>query len=97
MQLKQFASVNLEDQLELFDSWADKFQKLSMFYLTFHGSQQVEKVLDAMGHAVYIYDIGHVIIDNIQFMMGMNARGVDRFYAQDLASYTKVTHKKKGL
>ncbi len=115
MQLKQFSAVNLEDSIESFDAWADKFQRLSMYYLTFHGAQevrlclimtlevtadytltdwtasftlcQIDKVLDAMGHAVYIYDIAHVIIDNIQFMMGTGpGRGMDRFYLQDLVS-----------
>ena len=43
----------------------------------------MSKVLDAMGHAVYIYDIAHVIIDNMQFMMGV-AGGLDRFHQQDL-------------
>jgi twinkle protein len=41
MQLKQFSAVNLEDNLDLFDLFADKFQKLPMFYLTFHGAQEV--------------------------------------------------------
>ena len=38
-----------------------------------------------MGHALYVYDIAHVIIDNIQFMMGMNSNkgGCDRFLFQD--------------
>ena len=41
-------------------------------------------VLDAMGHAMYVYDIGHVIIDNVQFMMGLGDKpGMDRFYLQD--------------
>ncbi|TRY62956.1 hypothetical protein TCAL_13733, partial [Tigriopus californicus] len=84
MQLKQFSAINLEDHLDQFDPWADRFQRLPMYYLAFHGSQKVDLVLDAMGHAVYIYDISHVIIDNIQFMMGMSAKGVDRFYTQDL-------------
>lgn len=39
-----------------------------------------------MGHAVYIYDIAHVIIDNIQFMMGMQGKPLDRFYLQDMVS-----------
>ena len=40
-----------------------------------------------MGHAVYVYDIGHVIIDNIQFMMGAGGKGaVDRFLVQDIVS-----------
>ena len=42
-----------------------------------------------MGHAVYIYDIVHVIIDNIQFMMGVGGgfsggRILDRFHLQDV-------------
>lgn len=37
-----------------------------------------------MGHAVYIYDIAHVIIDNIQFMMGSGTNGMDRYFTQDL-------------
>ncbi len=41
MQLKQFSATNLEDNLDQFDSWADKFQKLPMYYLTFHGAQEV--------------------------------------------------------
>ena len=36
-----------------------------------------------MSHAVYMYDIAHVIVDNIQFMMGMEAGRVDRFFHQD--------------
>ena len=46
---------------------------------------QYDQVLDAMAHAVYLYDISHVIIDNIQFMMGMSNSN-DRFFAQDMVS-----------
>ena len=84
MQLKQFSEINLEEHIEQFDKWADKFSKLPMYYLTFHGAEEVDKVLDAMGYAVYVYDIGHVIIDNLQFMMGSNLKTLDRYYAQDM-------------
>ena len=40
-QLKQFSAVALEDNLEKFEYWADRFQKLNMYYLTFHGAQKV--------------------------------------------------------
>ena len=94
MQLKQFAGINLEDQLENFDEYADRFSRLPMFYLTFHGAQDIEKVLDAMGHAVYVYDIAHVIIDNLQFMMGSsNIRSMDRFYVQDMVSKIIFSYK----
>jgi twinkle protein len=41
MQLKQFAQINLEDHLDQFDAYADRFQRLPLYYLTFHGSNQV--------------------------------------------------------
>jgi twinkle protein len=41
MQLRQLAAVNFEDHLDQFDKWADRFQKLPMYYLTFHGAQEV--------------------------------------------------------
>jgi twinkle protein len=39
-----------------------------------------------MSHAVYVHDIQHVIVDNLQFMMGTSGfdRGkMDRFLIQD--------------
>ena len=39
-----------------------------------------------MSNAIYLYDVSHAIIDNIQFMMGMTNKNLDRFYAQDLVS-----------
>ena len=44
---------------------------------------KVDKVLDAMGYAIYLFDIAHVIIDNLQFMLGSEPIGMDRFHAQD--------------
>jgi len=83
MMLKQFGLVNLDENLEEFDKVAEKFQKLPLFFTTFHGTQEVELVLDAMAHAVYVHDIAHVIIDNIQFMVGSNGGHMDRFTKQD--------------
>ena len=44
-----------------------------------------------MAHAVYLYDISHVIIDNIQFMMGMSTN-YDRFFAQDMVRQCIVNY-----
>jgi twinkle protein len=39
-----------------------------------------------MSHAVYVHDITHVIIDNMQFMLGSAGSGTfDRFGVQDQA------------
>jgi len=83
MMLKQFSLTDLDNNLQEFDKVAEQFSQLPMFFTTFHGTNEVEKVLDAMAHAVYVHDIAHVIIDNIQFMIGSGNGGVDRFTKQD--------------
>ena len=41
-----------------------------------------------MSHAVYVHDIAHVIVDNLQFMLGVDSSpsstALDRFYRQDV-------------
>jgi len=41
-------------------------------------------VLDAMEHAVYTYDVEHIILDNMQFMISGQARGYDKFELQGI-------------
>ncbi|XP_019965295.2 twinkle mtDNA helicase [Paralichthys olivaceus] len=81
--LTQFAMQRLEENLEQYDFWADKFEELPLYFMTFHGQQNIKAVLDTMQHAVYLYDINHVVIDNLQFMMGQENLSVDKFAVQD--------------
>jgi len=83
MMLRQFGLVNLEENLGEFDKVAENFSKLPLYFTTFHGTQVVDDVLDAMSHAVYVHDIAHVIIDNIQFMIGSTSSAMDRYTRQD--------------
>ncbi|NXK57150.1 PEO1 protein, partial [Chauna torquata] len=76
--LTQFATRRLEDQLELYDEWADRFEDLPLYFMTFHGQQNIKTVIDTMQHAVYMYDITHVVVDNLQFMMGHEQLSTDR-------------------
>ena len=84
--LQQFAGCSLDENLHLFDTWADKFEKLPIYFMTFHGQQSIKIVMDAVEHATYVHDIAHVIIDNVQFMMGITEdyKHMDRFWAQDV-------------
>ncbi|KAG5262717.1 hypothetical protein AALO_G00278090 [Alosa alosa] len=81
--LTQFSMQRLEDNLEQYDAWADRFEELPLYFMTFHGQQSLKVVLDTMQHAVYLYDISHVVIDNLQFMMGQENLSVDKFAVQD--------------
>ncbi|CAM9388280.1 unnamed protein product [Lampetra fluviatilis] len=81
--LTQYARQRLESNIDSYDEWADRFEDLPLFFMTFHGQQNIKTVLDTMQHAVYMYDISHVVIDNLQFMMGLQNPSMDRFTMQD--------------
>ncbi|XP_048194388.1 twinkle mtDNA helicase [Perognathus longimembris pacificus] len=81
--LTQFAVGRLEEQLDKYEEWADRFEDLPLYFMTFHGQQSIRSVIDTMQHAVYVYDVCHVVIDNLQFMMGHEQLSTDRIAAQD--------------
>ncbi|KAK7088065.1 hypothetical protein V1264_022035 [Littorina saxatilis] len=82
MMLTQFSQCNLSKNLGDFGPWADKFEELPMYFMTFFGQESIRKVIEAMSHAVYVHDIAHVVVDNLQFMMG-TGEWADRFSKQD--------------
>ena len=88
MMMTQFAKMRIEDDLESFDIVADAFSTLPMFFMDFHGEQSLSSVLDTMSHAVAQHNINHILIDNLQFMIGneCNKRlaGMNRFDYQDI-------------
>ncbi|KAJ0411941.1 hypothetical protein ATCC90586_009898 [Pythium insidiosum] len=83
--LTQLAGRSLRGDVRAFEAVADKFEALPMYFLRFFGSTDVDEVLDAMEYAVYAYDVQHVLLDNVQFMMAGQGRGYDKFERQDAA------------
>ncbi len=94
--LKQYARGSLilqkdqdkQKQLEAIEVLADKFQELPMYFMKFHGGSDVDDVIDAMEYSVYVHDVQHIILDNMQFMLSRNSRGFssfDKFDMQDIA------------
>lgn len=83
--LQQFVGKPLDQSIEEFDTWANAFETLPIYFMTFHGQQVMKVVMEAIEHAQYVHDIHHVIIDNLQFMMGTmdESRHMDRFWKQD--------------
>jgi len=88
MMMTQFAKMKIQDDLESFDIVADAFSTLPMFFMDFHGEQSLSSVLDTMSHAVAQHDINHILIDNLQFMIGNECNkhlaGMNRFDYQDI-------------
>ncbi|CAM1295977.1 C10orf2 (predicted) [Pycnogonum litorale] len=85
MMLTQFSRMSMQKNLLKFDYCADRFEALKLYFMTFRGPESLKMVLGAMHHAVYVHDIQHIVIDNLQFMIGTteNSR-FDRFHEQDL-------------
>ncbi|KAJ2505186.1 hypothetical protein GGF44_002166, partial [Coemansia sp. RSA 1694] len=86
--MSQFAKRDVSKVPGDIDYWSRKFEQLPMYFLKFHGSTNPDTVLETMRHAVYAYDVKHIIIDNLQFMMSMQAKGMDKYDAQDAAIAT---------
>ncbi|KAJ2806033.1 hypothetical protein H4R20_001849 [Coemansia guatemalensis] len=84
----QLAKKDLSKSPLEVDYWSRKFEQLPIYFLKFHGSTKPDTVLETMRHAVYAYDVKHIVIDNLQFMMSMQAKGVDKYDAQDAAIAT---------
>lgn len=66
---------------------ADRFSQLPFHFLKFHGGSDVDDVLDAMEYAVYVNDVQHIILDNMQFMISRKegTSTWDKFDVQDIA------------
>ncbi|XP_052270283.1 twinkle mtDNA helicase-like isoform X2 [Dreissena polymorpha] len=81
--LQQFAGKNIAKHLNDFDDIYNEFSNLPMFFMRHFGQQDINQVIDVMTQAVYIHDISHVVIDNLQFMMGMDFNEMNRWVKQD--------------
>lgn len=104
--LQQMARKPLDEHLQEFDTWANLFEQLPMYFMTFYGQQPLKVVMEvnfisffkqcnlfsfscrskqAIEHSQYVHDIHHVIIDNLQFMMGTgnDPRTFDKYWKQD--------------
>lgn len=44
--LQQMVGLPLEEHLDQFDVWADKFEQLPIYFMTFHGQQSIKIVME---------------------------------------------------
>ena len=80
--LKQFAQQNIGSNQDSFDKWADKFEKLPMYFMSFFGAVNIDRILETISYAVFMYDVEHVIVDNLQFMVSLEYHN-DKYWVQD--------------
>jgi twinkle protein len=84
---KPLPTAGEPDAKALLHQLADRFSALPMHFMRFHGGSDLEDVLDAMEYAVYVSDVEHIILDNLQFMISRNSlnKSFDKFDIQDIA------------
>lgn len=81
--LRQFSGIDFEKNPEKFDFFADQFEKIPIYFQSFFGSTDPSDVINLIDYALYTYDIGHVVLDNLQFMLSGQGKGFERFEMQD--------------
>ena len=86
MLITQFAKLDLTAHTQLFDHVGQQYRQLPFFFMNFHGEHTLENVLQTMAKSVILHDVRHVIIDNLQFMLGSQGATnskMDKYTYQD--------------
>lgn len=83
--LHQYSGTSLPHDPIAFNNLSSQFALLPLHFLTYHGQQTASSVIKAMTEAVRVWGIQHVIIDNLQFMLGTSDQSMDRWWEQDRA------------
>ncbi|XP_063611381.1 mitochondrial DNA helicase-like [Penaeus indicus] len=83
--LHQFSGTSLPHDPIAFNNLSSQFALLPLHFLTYHGQQTASSVIKAMTEAVRVWGIQHVVIDNLQFMLGTSDQSMDRWWEQDRA------------
>ena len=71
--LTQFSDINLKKNKVKFDYFADKFVSIPMYYMSFHGSNNINKVLGTITYAIEQYGVSFIVIDTLQFLLSGQA------------------------
>lgn len=64
--LQQMAEVSLEDNMDKFNIYADAFNKLPIYFMAFHGQQNIKVVMDVRPYDI-IYNRKICLISMINF------------------------------
>lgn len=60
-----------------------KFKELPMYYMTFFGTTDLEKVFATIEYSIERFQVTHVVIDTLQFLLSGQAIGVEKFDLQE--------------
>jgi len=82
--MHQFAGFAVEKHMDKFMKWSENFESLPLYFMSYYGAQDLQDVINTIEYSVYMHDIEHVIIDNLQFMTSTSySSSDDRFQVMD--------------
>lgn len=67
-----------------FKECANELNQLPLYFMPFHGSTTIDLVLSTLRAAHESHSIEHVIVDNLQFMLSNQSRGIERWDHQEI-------------
>lgn len=77
--LYQYSDLKLDKHLERYDYFADKFTKLPLHFMNFHGSQNIDRILSTITYSIEKHNVHIVVLDTLQFMLSEQAEGFKKF------------------
>ena len=81
--IRQYSGKELHDDVNGFEFWADRLERLPIYFQTFFGSTAMSKIINIIEFSIYEYDVSHIVLDNLQFMTSGQGKGFEKFEIQD--------------
>uniref|UniRef100_A0A6A7FTT0 Twinkle protein n=1 Tax=Hirondellea gigas TaxID=1518452 RepID=A0A6A7FTT0_9CRUS len=83
--MQQYSGSPLPAHKTLFYALAQDFQELPLYFLDLHGQQDISRVMKVLFQSVVQRGVRHVIVDNLQFLVGCQDTSMERWMQQDSA------------
>lgn len=82
--MQQFCRKNLSfTNKGEFEEESEQFKSLPLYFLKFHGQTEIDAFMNVAKHSVLTMGIKHIIVDNLQFMLG-NKSLKNNFYKKKI-------------
>ncbi|XP_018024362.1 twinkle mtDNA helicase [Hyalella azteca] len=83
--LQQYSGAPLPTDRTSFDALSYLFKQVPLHFLDVHGQQELEVIMQALRESVMVRGVRHVVVDNLQFLVGCQRSFSERWQHQDLA------------
>ncbi|KAF2352753.1 P-loop containing nucleoside triphosphate hydrolase [Trinorchestia longiramus] len=83
--LQQYSGAPLPSDRTSFDALWHAFRQLPLYFLDVHGQQPLDLIMEAIRESVLVRGVRHVVVDNLQFMVGCQSNSGERWQHQDMA------------